>query len=169
MVRLSFRLKLGGPCSNELKVGQALGSAYFIREFVGHIKRGLAVTKAHHKASCALLILEFSPVSQFKIPIAPKVIRRKVKSDTDKKVPCARFLKINTVNCFNDLIPLNSLNILMTRAILPHLAACRNGILEIKSIHPHFRNWIFDSEYISLTKKSIRKYMQTALSIINNK
>ena len=43
MVRLSFRLKLGGPCSNELKVGQALASAYLIREFVGHIKRGLAV------------------------------------------------------------------------------------------------------------------------------
>lgn len=43
MVRPSFKLKLGGPCSNELKVGQALASAYLIREFVGHIKRGLAL------------------------------------------------------------------------------------------------------------------------------
>jgi hypothetical protein len=47
MVRLSFRLKLGGPCSNELKVGQALASAYLIREFVGHIKRGLATLEAN--------------------------------------------------------------------------------------------------------------------------
>ena len=93
----------------------------------------------HHTASDALRMLEAGESSRVRMEIEAKRIRKKDTIAAVARDPFALFLNRKVTRILIDLDARSSLKMRKTRTNLPHRRLLIVGMLEIRSIHPHFR------------------------------